>query len=1148
MQSSLRSDRNGTRHFLHLPDPPSDESGSVKAWAEPVSMPTYLPASPDPNPMFLEKRVYQGSSGRVYPLPFIDRIATDATERIWQAIHIENEYLRLMILPEIGGRIHVGFDKRNGYDFFYRQNVIKPALVGLAGPWISGGVEFNWPQHHRPATFMPVEVELERNHDGSVTVWCSDHDPMLRMKGMHGVCLHPGKACVELKVRLYNRTPHVQTFLWWANMAVRVHEQYQSVFPGDVRFVADHAKRAVTSFPLSDRHYYGVDYAERAKFGVPKEDQPAMFVPDGSYPANDLSWYANIPVPTSYMVTRSEMDFFGGYDHAAQAGVVHVADHHIAPGKKQWTWGNHEFGYAWDRSLTDADGPYVELMAGVYTDNQPDFSFLAPGETKSFSQYWYPIREIGPPQAANVDAAISLRLQDNEVHIGVCVTRPIPGAHILLHSSTGLCAEWKEDLSVAHPWHATRSVDPNSFEHLSLSVEAEGRVVIQYSPSHDVPTEAQKVATEPAPPEEIVTNEELYLTGLHLEQYRHATRNPDIYWREALRRDPHDSRSNNALGRWLLQRGEFSAAERHFLLSVARLTELNPNPYDGEPYYNLGLALRFQGREREAYAAFYKATWNAAWRGPAYHALAELDAGRLDWTAALDHLQRSLRTETENLNARNLKVMVLRKLGKTADADALLKETRGLDRLDIWSRYLESGAVPAGGQQILDLSFDLVRSGFNSEALEVLCSADCKVKDGSVPIILYLQAYLWAKLGEPQRSAETYHQAAQADPVYCFPSRLEEMLILEHAIGANPEDSHAPYYLGNMFYDRRRHEDAISLWEASAQRSPEFATVWRNLGIAYFNVRGDEAKALDAFDRAHSVDANDARILYERDQLWKRVGKSPEERLESLQTHQNLTSLRHDLTLELVTLLNQTGRAEQALQLLTSRIFQPWEGGEGLVLAQFVRSNLLLGQRALQQNDPTQARRSFEAALSPPQNLGEAKHLLANWSDVFFWMGVSYADEDRSAEAVHAWQLATRQRGDFQQMSVRSISDMTFWTGMAYARLGHAKKAREVFQEIYDYSLKLQQQIPKIDYFATSLPAMLLFENDLAKQNQIEAKFLRAQAHLGLDREKEARELLHEVLQLDRNHAGAADLTVQLQGRLRQMFFLETPTRSSSSG
>jgi tetratricopeptide (TPR) repeat protein len=361
------------------------------------------------------------------------------------------------------------------------------------------------------------------------------------------------------------------------------------------------------------------------------------------------------------------------------------------------------------------------------------------------------------------------------------------------------------------------------------------------------------------------------------------------------------------------------------------------------------------------------------------------------------------------------------------------------------------------------------------------------------------------------------------------------MLTLELARSANPSDSRAPYLLGNMLYDRRRHEEAIVLWEASAQRDPAFPTNWRNLGIAYFNVRGDARKALEAFDRAHSADPQDARILYERDQLWKRVGKSPEERLASLQCNADLVSLRHDLTVEMATLLNQTGEPESALQILTSRIFQPWEGGEGLVLAQFVRSNLLLGQRALVGQNPSQARRFFETVLSPPENLGEAKHLLANWSDVFFWIGVSCAEEGRPEEAARAWQQATRQQGDFQEMSVRSVSDKTFWTAMAYARLGQDRHARELFQRIYDYSLELEQETPGIDYFATSLPAMLLFENDLRKQNQIEATFLRAQALLGLEQEKEARALLSEVLRRDRNHPGAADLVEQLErGWLRK--------------
>ncbi len=246
-----------------LPDRPADQAGApVAGWREPVRIDTYRPLSPDRYPAYLDRRVYQGSSGRVYPLPFFERIDAVKRPADWDAIHLENEWIRLMILPGLGGRIHVGYDKIAGHDFFYRNEVIKPALIGLTGPWIAGGVEFNWPQHHRPATYLPTDATIERSPDGSVTVWCSDHDPFTRMKGMHGICLHPDQARIELKVRLYNSSEEPQTFLWWANVAVKAHDQLQSFFPPDVSMVADHARRAVTAFPAADRPYYGIDYPQ----------------------------------------------------------------------------------------------------------------------------------------------------------------------------------------------------------------------------------------------------------------------------------------------------------------------------------------------------------------------------------------------------------------------------------------------------------------------------------------------------------------------------------------------------------------------------------------------------------------------------------------------------------------------------------------------------------------------------------------------------------------------------------------------------------------------------------------------------------------------------------------------------------------------
>src|SRR5437588_3312763 len=220
-----------SRRDFHLT---KSATGNVQAWEGPVTLPTYQEQAPDKNPIFLEKRVYQGSSGKVYPNPFTDRVSNENTDKTYDAVCLENEYIYLMILPQIGGRIHIGQDKTNGYDFFYRQRVIKPALVGLLGPWISGGVEFNWPQHHRPSTYMPVQHTIEHHEDGSATIWLSEHDPMQRMKGMVGICLHPGKSYVEAKVRLYNRTAFVQTFLWWANVGIQVHDHYQAFFPPDV--------------------------------------------------------------------------------------------------------------------------------------------------------------------------------------------------------------------------------------------------------------------------------------------------------------------------------------------------------------------------------------------------------------------------------------------------------------------------------------------------------------------------------------------------------------------------------------------------------------------------------------------------------------------------------------------------------------------------------------------------------------------------------------------------------------------------------------------------------------------------------------------------------------------------------------------------
>ncbi|MGO4516568.1 DUF5107 domain-containing protein [Terriglobus sp. 2YAB30_2] len=1107
---------------LVLPEAPSSETGPVKVWNEPVTILTYKPAAPDKNPLFLEKRIYQGSSGRVYPLPVIDCIATEPGSKTWQAVHLENEYLRLMVMPEIGGRIHVGLDKRTGYDFFYRQNVIKPALVGLAGPWISGGVEFNWPQHHRPATFMPLEVSVERAPDDSITVWCSDHDPMSHLKGMHGICLRTGSAVVEVKVRLYNRTQDTQTFLWWANVATRVHEKYQSFFPEDVRFVADHAKRAVTEYPRSQGTYYGVDYKQRALEGVPLEEMPPCFVPDGSYPANDLGWYANIPVPTSYMIVGSQGDFFGGYDHARKAGTVAVANHHVAPGKKQWTWGNHEFGYAWDRSLTDDDGPYVELMSGAYTDNQPDFSFLAPGETKAFSQFWYPIGEIGVPNLANVDGALRVERDPEAITVHVQLTSAKEGCTVIARTAKREFGRWSGDLTPETTWSG-RFEHSGSLQGLEVSVIAGDVTLLRYVPDETVPVQAPEVATEPPLPQDVESADELFLTGLHLEQYRHPTRGPETYWLEAIRRDAGDSRCNHMLGRWHLRRGEFEKAEQYLRTAIARLTRRNPNPYDGEPYYNLGLTLRYQQRIAEAYDAFYKSTWNAAWRGPGYHRLAEIDCARGEWPKALDHLDRSLGADADNLSARNLKAVVLKRLGRSEEAQRLLDQTQALDPLEVFGRFLRHGEIPTNPQMQLDLGFDLTRAGLFEEALQALPA------DSPSTMVRYARADVLRLTGRVSESTEAYGRASERNPDYLFPNRLEELVVLEQALEVNPKDARAAYALGNLLYDRRRHREAIACWEQSVAACPDFPVAWRNLGIAYFNILSDSSKALEAFGRARQCAPADARLLYELDQLRKRTGVALEDRAKSLLKEHGLVERRDDLSVELASLHNSLGRPEQALRILRQRQFQPWEGGEGLVLSEYVRANVLLAQDALPA-EPQRALELLHAAGSPPRNLSEAKHLLMNLSMIDYWYGVVYAAIGNMERARESWSRAARYTGDFQQMQVQPVSEMTYWSAMALRQLGQEQEATNLFRKIETYASAMEHQTPKIDYFATSLPAMLLFEIDLKERQTITALFLKAQAAFGLGERQRAMELLEQVEFMDRSHSGAIDMRRLLMG------------------
>ncbi len=1080
---------------------------TVTAWAESVNIPTYGIGQPDKNPMFLEKRVYQGSSGVVYPYPVIDRVADEKTDQTYTALFLENRYLKIMILPELGGRVQMALDKTNDYHFIYYNRVIKPALVGLAGPWISGGIEFNWPQHHRPSTFAPVDWHLQANPDGSHTIWCSEIERMFFTKGMHGFTLYPNRAYLEIKVQLYNRTSEPQTLLWWANPAVHVNDDYQSVFPPDVHAVMDHGKRDVSDFPIATGTYYKVNYA----------------------PGTDISRYKNIPVPTSYMAYHSDFDFVGDYDHGAQAGMLHIANHHLVPGKKQWTWGNSDFGRAWDRQLTDEDGPYIELMCGAFTDNQPDFSWLQPGEEKRFTQIFMPYKLIGPAQNANQAAVVNLEIEGQTVRFGVYVTEPRTVKVQLWHAAT-LVWEQAAPLSPEQVLRETVTLRvetlPQKFTLRVMDAQTEAEL-IAFTPLGDDPAPIPAPAAPARPPQALASNEELFLNGLHLEQYRHATYAPEPYYLEALRRDPLDSRCNNALGLLLYRRGKFADAEPYFRRAIESLTRRNPNPYDGEPYYNLGLTLKMQGRYREAFDAFYKAVWNAAWQAAAYFELARLATREGNLAQALELADSALRQNWSHHKARHLKIALLRYLGRSEAAHQESALALELDRMDfgvMWERKLLAhdpafDQLARGNANLhVELGVDYLHAGLFADALVVLIASP-----QPDPLSLYICAEVCAQYGDPTRAVDFARQAAARPPDYCFPHRLESVPALQTAMRLNPIDARAPYYLGNFWYAHRRYAEAIECWEQAQALDPDFPTTHRNLGLAYFNKLNDPARAKEAYERAFALNPTDARVFFELDQLDKKLNRPPQERLARLEQHLPLVERRDDLTIEYITLLNLLGRPAEAYRVLMARNFHPWEGGEGKTTGQYVVSLVEQARSLMAAGRHVAAIDLLERAQVYPPNLGEGKLPNAQENNIFYALGLAQAGQgDVAAARTYFEQAATGLNEPTSAMYYNDQPpDMIFYQGLARSQLGRTAEAEAIFYKLVEYGQNHLAEDVQMDYFAVSLPTFLVFDEDLNLRNRIHCHYMMGLGQLGLGQLTAAHQQFEQVLALDANHPGA---------------------------
>jgi tetratricopeptide (TPR) repeat protein len=1084
----------------------------VNIWQAPLVLPTYETGPADLEPMFYAGRDYQGAQGAIYPYRLYDNLLDVHHDKTYQADFLENQYVKICVLPELGGRILSATDKTDNYDYVYRQTEIKPALIGMLGAWISGGVEWNIPHHHRATSYLPVDHRLVKNPDGSSTIWIGELELRHRMEWAVGITLYPGRSYMKVTTVLVNRTPYVHSFLDFTNAGVHANENYQVIFPPDTQFAVYHAKVDFARWPVSHEVYQSMDYTR----GV------------------DLSWWKNHLTPVSFFAWNFDGDFFGGYDHGKQAGIICVQDHNVSPGAKFFEWGNGPEGKLWDKVL-DSQGDYLELMSGNFSDNQPDYSWIQPAETKIATAYWFPIRGIGGAKNANLNGAVNLDVTPGRrVKVGFSATQEFRGAKAILTAGSRTLFEQSIDISPAKAF-VQEVVLPDGVNEEDLKVElldSAGKELLSYHPVKLDPERTPPVVEPPLAPKEIKTVDELYRIGLRLEQFHNAALEPYAYFEEALRRDPGNYEVNTALGRLYSERELWKQAEERLTAALDRATRNYTRPKDGEAYYYLGVTLRGEGRNREAEDAFHRASWSEAWTAASYEQLAELDGQNGDWPKALSDLEHSLAYNTLNCRAWDLEAAVLRHLGRPGDAKEAASKAlavdpldyRGLHELALLDANSQPQSVPGNSEQAnLELATDYFDSGLGAEAEQVLKQfvAASPVQNKVNPLIYYDLGYLATQSGQPSEASGYFHSAAQIPPDYVFPFRLEEVKVLEAGMQANPGDAHAPYYLGNLLYDRQP-DAAIKLWEKSAAIGGSFALVHRNLALGYEQAQNDTPKAIASMERAVTLDPNNARLRFELDMLYEAGNVSPQKRLASFESNPTLAAKRSDSMTQEAKVYLLVGRYEQALQLLKTHRFHNWEG-YGDVHDVYMDACLLAGERELRAGKYDEALKGFQAALEYPENLEVGKpYHEGRLPEVDYWMGMAYdklGDGERSQEMFRKAMAALRPE------LTREQPEMLYFAGLAAQKLGRSVDAARFFDELIDKGDKALAEPSNVDYFAK------FGQRHSSRLRLAEAHYLIGLGKLGNGEAAKARGEFQAALKLNVNHLGA---TTQLSSASAQ--------------
>ena len=1029
-----------------------EEVKKVSFTEERVKIATYPEADREDLPMFAENRVHQRTSGN----PFPNKVVLEAqrelkTEREYTLLKLENEFLEIAVLPDLGGKIWYAKNKKTGYCFIYKNHVVKPALIGVLGSWTSGGMEFNWPFHHRASTFMPVDYSVEEESD-AITIWMSENDPMERMKGMVGICLRTGECIFETKVKLDNLSDVRRSFLWWENTAVPVNENYEIFFPEDVNYVNFHYKRSVTPFPLANSRQFG------AFNGIYYQGDV------------DISKHKNTRAATSYFSAQSEYDYFGGYDHGKDEGIVHVADHHLSPGKKMFTWGYGQLSKTWENALTDNDGAYAELMAGCYSDNQPDFSWIYPNETKIFSQKWYPIHGCGIPVYANEDVAL---------FSGDCLIlqsmRFIKNAEVTIRRKDGRAECGRFDIPCYDNFHLP-------FCPLDIGeriVVAAGGITLA-----DYERRGRADRKIPAPRKEypyfkkIKSASELYKLALHCEQYRSPDYSAEDCYIECLKRDRFFVPALVSLAEINYRKYKFSDALAYINRAESIATEYNARLESGRLYYTKGLILSAVGEENRACDYFHKAAYAYDYKCSAMLKIGLADIKRKDYRAAVRHLRAASEENCNSVLAPVVSAYSKYLSGERQTAVKELKKCLEKDRLNIFARFFlarikrEYEAFILSirtdmTQTILDICGCLFECGLTEEMEELLETVKKYKKLYAMPE--YLLSYL-----RKENKLREFPEEGIA-----FPSRIFEMKVLQWVCEVAPRDFTAHYLLGILFYGKGNYAEGMRLFREANDIRKDYRAL-RNLAVGCYSHERNISLAKKYMREAVSLAPKDNKqILFEYAYFLAKTNQDPQKIVDLIE-ERNIW--RDEIAVELARAYNHLGKPDKALEVLLSRKFVACEGGEHYIADQYMFAHYLKGREYFLRGDYLSAIDEFEAAAILPQSLGSGL-----WNDVkkvpyLYFQAMAYdrLGRRKKAEEILRSYLFYRPDDYFTNMYLYTYC---YYAARAYEYLGEKEKGDALMENTLSADLK---ELTKKDmgHFDTT-PFFISFIDDPAQKRKI---------------------------------------------------------------